>query len=424
MGGTNLIKRSFSYDVVVVGGGSAGIAAAIGAAAYGAKTLLIERNSYFGGQVVNCSIPTYDGFFTRAEPFEQVVGGVGQTVIDKLTLMNACQKPCRSPWGNVILPVNTEAVKVALDACMEESGADFLLHTRVIDATVSTGKITAIECVDDGGRFKVEARAFVDASGECNLVAMAGGETFTPSPTAMQVGTLLALYGGVAKTAEFASESIHQAIIKAKAAGIGPLHKESGLIMHVTGSDEVVVMLANEQVNGLDSRSLTRAEIAARKQAGAYLEAFKRFLPGFESAYITKTGPTLGIRETRHSCGEYMITREDVVLARRHADAVARGCWPVERHESAGGGASYEWIANNSYYDIPLGALKNKGLLNLWTAGRAISSDVIAFASLRVMGTAFATGHAAGIAAAICKEDCQPHIHEVRNELLRQHAMI
>ncbi|WP_231881846.1 FAD-dependent oxidoreductase [Anaerosporomusa subterranea] len=417
-------KRCRVYDVVIVGGGSAGIAAAVGAAALGAKTLLIERSSFLGGQATNCSIPTYDGFFTRAEPSEQVVGGVGRQIIDKLSMMNACQKPLRSPWGNVMLPVNNEAVKVALDACIEESGADFLLHTRVIGAEVSDGGITAVECVDDGGVFSIKAAAFVDASGECNLTAMARGGFFTPDPADMQVGTLLIRFGGVSQGADLRPQCFKTAIASAKASGIGPLSKDSGFVMRVSGSNDVIATLANERVNALDSASLTAAEIAARKQARAYLQALRQFLPGFEDAYINQTGPQLGIRETRHAIGEYVITGEDVVQARRHEDAVARGCWPVERHSNAGALAAYEWILNDSYYDIPLRSLKNKGLSNLWGAGRTVSCDLIAFASVRVMGTAFATGHAAGVAAALFAQKGYAEIAQVQAELVRQKAII
>ncbi len=417
-------KKPLVYDVVVVGGGSAGVAAAVGAASCGAKTLLLERNPFLGGQATNCSIPTYDGFFTRAEPYQQVVGGVGQQVIDKLSKMKACQPPLRSPWGNVMLPVNNEAVKVALDACVEESGAAFLLHTRVIGASVSDGRITALECIDDSGKFTVEADAFIDASGECNLVAMAGGETFTPKPDDMQVGTLLIRFGGVSAAADLRPQCFKDAITKAKAQGLGPFSKDSGFVMRVPGSQDVIAILANERVNGLDSASLTAAEIGARKQSRAYLDALQKFLPGFEQAYINQTGPQIGIRETRHATGEYVITGDDVVQARRHEDAVARGCWPAERHSDAGALASYQWVLNDSYYDIPLRALKNASLNNLWGAGRAVSCDLVAFASLRVMGTAFATGHAAGVAAALHAKTGCAEPTQVRHELLQQGAMI
>ncbi|MGL5512589.1 MAG: FAD-dependent oxidoreductase, partial [Sporomusa sp.] len=170
--------------------------------------------------------------------------------------------------------------------------------------------------------------------------------------------------------------------------------------------------------------SLTMAEIGARKQARAYLQAFRQFLPGFEEAYINQTGPQLGIRETRHTQGEYVITGEDVIQARRFEDAVARGCWPVERHSNPGTLAAYEWIANDSYYDIPLRALKVNGLKNLWAAGRSISCDLTAFASVRVMGTAFATGHAAGVAAAFYATQGYVKTAQVQSELLRQKAII
>ena len=215
-------KNVSAFDVIVVGGGSAGVAATVGAAKYGAKTLLIERSPFLKGQTTNCSIPTYDGFFTRADPFEQVVGGVGQAVINKLAWMNGCLQPTRSPWGNVMLPVNNEAVKFALDECIEESGAKCLLHTRVIGATVSDDEIRSIACVDDSGPFSVSAKVFVDASGECNLSAMAGGQVFLPAPTEMQVGTLLIRFGGVTPAADLRPQCFKEAITSAKRAGISP----------------------------------------------------------------------------------------------------------------------------------------------------------------------------------------------------------
>lgn len=417
-------KKHYIYDAVVVGGGSSGIAAAIGAAQTGAKTLLIERYPFFGGQATNCSIVSYCGFFTQADPYEKVVAGVGQMILDKLADINGRGEPYRTAMGNIAIPFEQEAAKFAMDSCLQEAGVHCLLHTQVIGADVINGKIKQIECVEDGGRFTVEASSFIDATGEGNLTALADGNVYVPEVDEMQIGTLIIRFGGLAAGITVRKEDIKQAVVKAKEIGIAPLTREIGSVLSIPGSADLSFVIASEKVNGLSALSLTQSEMSARKQARAYLEAFRRFLPGFENATLVQTGPRFGVRETRHTIGEYVLTVEDVLKAKRFEDSVARNGWPVERHASPGTPMTYQYIENKSYCNIPLRSLKVKGVTNLWSAGRNISCDLGALASIRVMGTSFGTGHAAGVAAAICGESYYEQKDDVRKELIRQGALI
>lgn len=415
------------YDVLVVGGGSAGVGAAVGAAQAGCRVLLLERNPYLGGQATHASLPTYCGFFTQGEHFTQTVAGVGQMVLDGLAARGFYHGPCRTMrTGTVIVVLDAEAVKAVLDECVTAAGVDVLLHAQLVGAQSADGRVTAVECVDDAGRFTVHAKTYVDATGEANLAALAGGEVVLGDGQGhLQAATLILRFGGVAPDAAIHPADFQAAIRQAKEAGLGPLTKELGTIVRMAGpARDVLTILADEQVDGIDAASLTRAEMSARRQAWAYLQACRRFLPGFEQAYLVQTGPAIGLRESRHIVGEYVLTGDDVLTARRFDDGIARGGWPVEKHERAGAPTVWQAVRDNSYYEIPLRTLKVRNLDNLWGAGRIVSCDPVAFGSVRVMGTCFATGHAAGVAAALAARCGRAETAAVRRELLRQNALL
>lgn len=420
-------KNKKEYDVIVIGGGAAGVAAAIGAANAGVKALLIERNPYFGGQATHSTVPTYCGFFTQSNPPEQIVGGVGQLVLDKLSKLGRYNGPKRTPGtGTSIVPLDIEATKFALDQCLIESPVEVLLHSTLITVQVHDGCVYSITCTNDGGKQTFEAAAFVDASGEANLTALSGGEyRIGDKQGIVQTATLVYRIGGAALSADAHPLKVQEAICKAKEAGIPYLTKELGTIIRMPEpSSDVIAMLADEDANGLNAWSLTQCEISGRRQAWAYLEAFRRYLPGFEKAYLVQTGPKIGIRETRHIIGVDSVTKDDVLNARRYPDAIACGGWPIEIHPKSGKENVWFPIKDDSYYHIALGALKPINLQNVWVGGRIISCDPYAFGSVRVMGTGFATGHAAGVAAALQRNSTYADIGAIRKELIRQGAIL
>ena len=422
-----IYKNQKIYDVIVVGAGAAGVAAAIGAANTGAKTLLIERNPYFGGQATHSIVPTYCGFFTQSNPPEQIVGGIGQLVLDKLSKLGCYTGPKRTPnTGTSIVPLDMEATKFALDQCLLESPVEALLHATLIAVEVHDCCVYSITCATDGGKQIFEASAFVDASGEANLAALSGGGCRIGDYKGIfQAATLVYRIGGVTLSADAHPLKVQTAICKAKAAGIPHLTKELGTVIRMPEpSRDVIAMLADEDANGLDAWNLTQCEISGRRQAWAYLEAFRHYLPGFENAYLVQTGPQIGIRETRHIIGEDVVTQDDVLNARRYPDAIACGGWPIELHPEPGRENVWLPIKDQSYYHIPLGALKPINLKNVWAGGRIISCDPYAFASVRVMGTGFATGHAAGVAAALQQDSTYADIRVIRKELMRQGAIL
>jgi hypothetical protein len=411
------------YDVIVVGGGAAGVGAAIGASLAGARTALLERGPCLGGAATLRNVTTYCGLYSCSDQPEQVVFGVAERVLAGLRAEDAVSEPIKA--NAVYVTVDPEAVKRTLDTVCEDAGVEILLHSTVIAAHRDAGRITQVTIADAGGLRELTAPAFIDTSGDAALSEFAGAATRYGSDGRAMTGTLGVRFGGVAPDADTTHDSVRAAVTKALAAGVGPLTSATGLVTRIPPSDNVVVYLADEDYDVRDTRSLTRAEIHARRQARVYLDVLHT-LPGWAQAYIASTGPELGTRESRHVLTRRKLDRSDVLEGRRDPDAVAVGAWPVEYHPGAGVPSIWQYIADGGTYDIPLDALASTDTANLFAAGRLLDGDRGAAASLRVMGTSFGTGQAAGVAAArtAAHPTTPATAQEVRNELQSQDARL
>lgn len=418
------MDRKITCDVAVVGGGSAGIAAAFGAAAAGANVLLLERDACFGGQATNANVAFYCGFFTNGNPPVQSVKGIGSLVLEKLASVGEYDGPMLSPAGNTIVVFDPEALKYVLDCMVQESGFRFLLYSRVIGATRDGDRLVSLECVDDEGRFEVTANAFVDASGDASLAYLSGAKTvFGSEDGTAQFATMMLRIDGIAPDAPMAPDDLYKALSRAKAEGYH-ITKEKGLLMRRSTKDSAYGILPSVAVKALDAKTLTDAEMDVRRQARDYVRAFRDYIPGMENCRLTATGPRLGLRETRRIIGKETITQGDVFAAAKRTDSIARGSWQPELHAKLETMADYLGERGDRYFSIPLGALMPVNTANLWCGGRTISVDKVAFSSVRVMGTGFATGHAAGVAAALYSLTNQVETAQIQSELVRQNALI
>ena len=418
--------RTFKYDVVVVGGGTAGVAAAVGSSKAGAKVLLIERNPYLGGEATHSGVNAFCGFFSCGENPVKVVEGVGNQVLEEMEKLGPTTiEYIISAAGNKNINFQTEYLKCAMDNLLEKENVNYLLHARVISSEIESNKIRSIQCVDDEGFFKVEANVFVDASGDANLAFLSGAKTmWGDSKNQVQAATLPFRLSGVDISKDMSPTAVENAIRKAKKDGITYLTKEKGFIIKMTGSESVTVLLPSAMISSISSENLTEVEKDTRRQVLSYVEAFKRYMPGMEKCQLIMIGPSIGFRETRRLHGKEIIQIEDVLERRKRADGIARGGWKPEIHKSLNEMGTYLEVENGSYFDIPLGALQSINIENLYGAGRIISSDEVAFAAVRVMGTCFATGHAAGVAAAYQALNGNVNIEKIRKELENQKALI
>jgi hypothetical protein len=281
--------------------------------------------------------------------------------------------------------------------------------------------LTRIKCAC--GLHRLGAKGFVDASGDCDLAFFAGASTRYGNHGAVNLGTLGTRFGGIAPEADVSAGSVTEAIRKAKARGVHPISKDRSLIARLPLSGDVVAYLASEDYDPRDVRSLSRAEISGRTQAWTYLEILRE-LPGWEHAYLASTGPEFGTRESRHINSVEQLAWQHVTEGRRTGDCVALGSWGVEWHDRETFESSFVYPPDGGTYDIPLGCLTSVDTSNLFAAGRTADGDRQASASLRVMGTAFATGQAAGVAAAC--HACSGYLEaaEVRKVLASQGALL
>ncbi|WP_434309394.1 FAD-dependent oxidoreductase [Hominifimenecus sp. rT4P-3] len=419
------MRKNSSYDVVVVGGGVAGVAAAIGASQAGAKTILLERSPYFGGEGTHAGVNSLGGFYTRGEEPILVTGGVGTMVREELARLGHPSDTVISQAGNHVLTFDPEYMKLALDRVMRQSESDFLLHCQVIGATSRDGILTGVECVDDEGRFFLEGGSFVDTSGNSLLAHLTGASVFIGDEDGKrQVATMAMRISGVSPDVEVTRQSVTNAVQLGKKAGIPHLAKETGGIMRRGREDIVVLLIPSFSHTDLGCQVLTEIELSAREQARYYVTALQRFHPGMERIHLIETGPSIGIREGRRTVGEEVLTGEDVWGLKKIEKAAARGAWSPEIHRSTQVLDSYEKLPDGGWFHIPVGALKARDICNLWCGGRTISADFIAYAAIRVMGCGFATGHAAGVAAALSKENEVFSVACMQRELLRQGAII
>lgn len=410
-----------AYDVVVLGGGSAGVAAAIGAARAGARVALVESYGFLGGAATASAVMAYCGFYAKGPGRNPLVGGVGSEFLHLLATLNGSAEPITSKSGNWYIPVDGEAVKLVLDRMVKaEKNLDLFLHSHFIGATTTNQGVQSISCREPGGIFELRARSFVDASGDALLVADAAPESVrSVAPGHRQVATQVMRIGGVPSDAVVDGQLAGQAVRSARIAErLGVKVREEGMLFRVPGTTDVIAMLADQDVDALNSASLTRAEMAAREVNFAYIEAFRTYLPGFKDAHISATGPKIGVRQARITLGKYVLTGSDLMAGAVFDDQVALGGWPIEVRSSIGS-ERYTDIPSPGSYGIPLRSLMIEPVPNLLVAGRAISCDDEAYGSLRVMGTSFATGHAAGVAAALGSDATN-----IRKELSNQGALL
>lgn len=386
-----------SYDVIVAGGGTAGVAAAVGAAREGAKVLLLERHGCLGGAAAVRNVLTLCGLYTLGEDMRMVVGGIGAEVVDRLRARNAVTPPMR--FRGVFSAFEPEAMKLVLDQLVTEAGVDVRFGCFVSGAGRDGDRITSVTYADHGGETVAEAGAFVDCTGDGDLAHAGGASTRYGNADGVNLGTLGTRFGGIPADVTVTAPQIAEAV-EAKGFPPGTLTKDKSVIVRLPGSGDMVLYLASADYDPRDAASLSRAEIAVRAQAWAYLDVI-RSLPGCAGAYLVSTGPEIGTRESRHLNCRHQLTWAEIEARASYADTIALGAWGAEWHDRGTYVSTFDYPPEKGAYEIPLSCLHSVDTPNLFCAGRLADGDRKGGAAIRVMGTAMATGQAAGIAAAL-----------------------
>jgi hypothetical protein len=385
------------HDVVIVGGGTAGVAAAMAAGRNGADTILIERYGFLGGTMtaglVNPHMTCYAGK-------EQIIHGIFQEMLDRLSEMNGYDA---KTWT-----FDAEIMKIVLDQMVEEAGVELSLHTYLTDVIMKGKTICGVETYSKSGRRGVLGKIVVDATGDGDVAFLAGApyEKGRKEDGLTQPMTLNFRMAGINLEKMPPMEEINRLYSEAKAKGeIGiplnsvaiynALRKEKGELHF--NSTRVI------KVDGTKSEDLTYAELEGRRQVHELVNFLKEKVPGFEDAYLLVSGTQIGIRETRRILGEYVLTGEDIVKARKFEDVIARGSFYIDIHNPTGKGKDYFKKAPppGESYDIPYRCLVPKEVENLLVAGRCVSSTHEGHAAIRIIPIVMAMGQAAGTAAAL-----------------------
>ncbi|MFE0725056.1 FAD-dependent oxidoreductase [Streptomyces rochei] len=447
-------------DVLVVGGGPAGFAAAIGAADTGADVVLAERYGFLGGNATVALVMPLMSFhnehkqaaFTEAGDTsrllptdhgegEPVVAGVLWQLLDRLMGRGGCLPP--SPKTGYTVPFDPELFKFTLLEMMDESGVRMLFHAFASGALpLDDGSGWRVVFETKSGPVVIDAGVVVDGTGDGDVAASCGApfEIGRPEDGLAQPMTLMFRVADFSRP-DFADyvrdhpdqwRGVHglwDLIEEARAAGELRLPREDILFFATSHPREVAVNSTRvNRVLGTSVWDLTRAEYTARRQLAQIDRFLRTRVPGFEESYVVQSGTHIGVRESRRVLGDYQLTGHDILAARTFPDVIAHGAYPVDIHNPRGSGTVLKRVPRGSFYDIPLRCLVPRGTERLLVAGRCISGTHVAHSSYRVMPIAMATGQAAGVCAALTVRHGRgprglPY-RMVQHELLRQGARL
>ena len=405
------VPDSGTFDVVVVGAGSAGSVAAIASARSGARTLLIEKLPFLGG-TSTAVLDTFYGFYTPGERPRKVVGGIADDVVSELRRIgDVIERPNTYGAGTGITYL-AEHLKIAWERLVLGSGARVLLHCFVQDVAVADGRASHLLVATKAGLRAVHAKVIVDASGDADVCHHAGFsyELAGESSPAQTLTTTFRMAGvDLARRKQITKDELHELMAEAARSGDYDLPRREGSD-HITPIDGVTATIMTRiehvrhedgrVVNAADPDVLTAAEIEGRLQALEYARFLIDRVPGYEHASLIALGTQIGLRETRRVYGDYRLTRADVLSARHFDDQIGLCGAPIEDHVP-GKGTNWEYLPEGSAVGIPYRTLVVKDAANVLAAGRCFSATHDAHASVRSMGQCMAMGQAAGTAAAL-----------------------
>jgi hypothetical protein len=407
-------SRTFGrFDVVVVGSGAAGSSAAIAAGRHGARTLLIEKLPFLGGNST-AVLDTFYGFYTPGDRPRKVVGGIGDDVISGLRRIGQVVERPNTYGAGTGITYLAEHLKVVWEQLVVEAGVQVLLHAFLQDVVVREGRIESLLVATKAGHLTIAPVVVIDASGDADVCHHAGfGYEPAGSESAAQTLTTTFRMANVdmEKRRTVSKERLHALMSEAAQSGKYDLPRREGSD-HVTPVDGMTgtVMTRIDQVrpspagdfrNATDPEVLTAVEIEGRRQALEYVRFLIDMVPGYERASLIALSSQVGLRETRRVYGDYRLTRGDVLAARHFDDQIGLCGAPIEDHHGgAGSGTSWEYLPEGKAVGIPLRTLVPRDGVNVLAAGRCFSAEHDAQASVRSMAQCMAMGQAAGTAAA------------------------
>ncbi|HPJ88895.1 MAG TPA: FAD-dependent oxidoreductase [Thermotogota bacterium] len=414
------------YDVITVGGGIAGICAAVAAKRMGASVLLIERDMSLGGVLTTSLV---NPMMTFHSPRRQVSAGIGQEIVERLIKINGSYGHIKDPIGFVetITPFDPDKLRTVLVHLLMEEGVDYILGGLVNRIRQDQGTICEIEMITPTVKNWFQASTFIDATGNGSLCIRAGapyieGDGFRQ--TAQPMSQILEL-GGINREKiidyiqlhpdEFVLAEEPKFDYLAVAGFFGKMKKLNSyginfqrdrlLFFEVPFSrDRIIMNTSRYNGYGEDPAEITRAQSAGNLDIWTFLEFLRNEIPGFEEVTLIQQGYRIGVRETTHVSGDYIIKLDDLLERRHFKDSIAVGAYPVDIHIPDSKALKTIRIPYPGEYEIPLSSLFPRRLKNVLLCGRAVSANHLAFSAVRTSPLATSTGTAAGICAAMASQ--------------------
>ena len=427
---TNNIPDTIESEVVVVGGGPAGLCAAVAAARGGAKVILVEKNAFCGGMATAGMVAPFMTCYDSGGD-KMLIRGIFEELVERLIAVGGAIHPSKVESktaftsyidkGHVhVTPFKAETLKIVADEMLTEAGVRILYHTQLVDAEAEGDRVTRIIVAMKEGLASIRAKAFIDCTGDGDLAAKAGAAyTVGNAHGKMQPATMFFTVGGVdvSKVDEDIAKnwdnfyrkdginyrSLHWRVSEAREAGDWPLDRVSIGLFRGVEEDEFSINTSRVMnIDGTKSESLTEGEIAGRQQVRIIFNFLKKYVPGFENSRLILSGSTLGIRETRHIEGIRTLTVDQILNCEVPEDSIMLAANSVDVHGKYGPKSNeYITIPEGKCYGVPYGTMIPPAFSNLAVAGRPISADCEAAGAIRVMPPCMGIGQAAGTAVAM-----------------------
>lgn len=441
-----------NFNVIICGGGTSGVPAALSAARSGMSVAIIEKNSCFGGSNTAAMVSPLMTFHAGER---QVIKGIAQEIVDGLAERGATLGHVKDPIGMVstITPINTQALKMLyFEMLAAEPNISSLLNSSITGISMDDGMIKSVKVSGKYGKMTIHGKTFIDATGDGDIMAMSK-ENFgmgRKQDGMSQPMSLMFKVGGVDMQAvrEYIKANPEQFILgsdvdvdgylavsgffslvkQAQQNGDFNVPRDRVLFFQGLGDGEVDVNMTRViKLSGIDAYDLTKAEYEAHAQVDEIARFLKKYIPGFGNSFLQSVAGTIGIRESRRLSGEYALTEDDVINNREFDDSVAICAFPIDIHSPTGSELHWERKEKYGCFDVPYRVMLPKKTKNLLVTGRCISASHEALAAARISATAMALGEAAGLACAMSVKTDVPlknlDVGRLQEGLLKQGAV-